>query len=224
MAGMIFAAAVVPELAHGRTEMQRSNCARTMNILGRGCLLYAADWDESMPSDRWLSSVANIHYIGEVIKSSGAHTTIQNSVKCPAARRYGYAMLADMVGRKLSTVPDPARSVLVFETTDLEANVVGGKPSAGHTRHGSMNILLANGSIEHRPSRVETLLWSLPPLPPAEPAEAMPSPAKPHKAEVIKPEKLPDNPADPASTELNTEQDRTPPRKPSRHPASRADD
>ena len=81
MAGMVFAAAVVPELAHERTEHQRNNCARTLNILGRGCLLYSADWDETLPADRWLSSVANIHYIGEVIKTSGAHTTIQNSVK-----------------------------------------------------------------------------------------------------------------------------------------------
>ena len=161
--GIFFAVVAFPYLANHRSDTRRVACAENLRLVGRGCLLYMADWDEKLPSDTWLSSIAGQKYIGEAIRSGAGHT-IQSTVKCPAAGRYGYAMLLDAVGRQLSAIPAPEQTVLVFETDDLRANVAGDKKLLAKTRHTHLNYLLATGTVESRLPKIAGLKWSLPPL------------------------------------------------------------
>ncbi len=161
--GIFFAVVVFPYLANHRSDTRRVACAENLRLVGRGCLLYMADWDEKIPSDTWLSNIAGQKYIGEAIRTGVGHT-IQSTVKCPVTSRYGYALLSDAVGRQFSGITSPDQLVLAFETDDLRANVVGDKRLLAKTRHTHLNYLLASGTVETRVAKVAGLKWSLPPV------------------------------------------------------------
>jgi prepilin-type processing-associated H-X9-DG protein len=108
---------LMPVLKQAREKAQLASCTSNMKQLCLAALMYAQDWDETLPNENWPKDLEP--YIG--------NTTL---FRCPAApERIGYALNAALAAGKMGDVKNPAETVFFFEA-DVPDDVAFGGPEA----------------------------------------------------------------------------------------------
>lgn len=126
----IMAAILFPTFATSREKARQTSCMANLKGIALGLLEYAADnGDRLPPADGW--TAATLPY-----------TKNTQIFVCPQAwegGHTGYALVARWAGTKLSNMPDPANTILLYE-------VENGQPVYRH--NGGMNVGYADGHVK----------------------------------------------------------------------------
>lgn len=130
---VILAAILFPVFSQAKLAAQKTACLSNVKQLGLAHIIYTADNNDRFPlGPNWNQAVAKyvkndaVWYCPIVAKEHG-----------PGAS--GYAFNREMGGVEASKIPDPARSILLFESQVLEVGFVGGKADlADPPRHGQV--------------------------------------------------------------------------------------
>jgi hypothetical protein len=132
------AAILFPVFSQAKVAAQRTQCMSNLKQLGLATLMYASDYDETLPAaSAWMDAT----------KQYG--TTPTNS-KCPLVNDgHGYAMNDALSKKKIAKIAKPESVILLFETADLGDNAHGKPPALGTPapRHGSRTISYVNGAV-----------------------------------------------------------------------------
>jgi prepilin-type processing-associated H-X9-DG protein len=97
-------------------QAQQATCLSNLKQLALAALMFANDHDQQLPeADKWMDELAP--YIKD-----------PKILQCPAAPqlKYGYAMNAALSGQLLDKIPQPASTVLFFESDLGTRNAAGG--------------------------------------------------------------------------------------------------
>jgi type II secretory pathway pseudopilin PulG len=150
----IMAAMLLPALARAKSKAQSVQCLNNVKQLNLAIIMYADDYQGKLPSpENWCDLVKP--YLG----GSDA------AFKCGAQpnARCSYAFNASLAGRKISDVPAPAETILVFSSDD-GWNQSGGEAVLEPHRHGNIFTYgCADGHAEVRRQGVLShLKWDVP--------------------------------------------------------------
>jgi prepilin-type processing-associated H-X9-DG protein len=136
---MLFMAAILfPVFSEARLAAMRTACLSNVKQVSLASLIYAADWDDKLPSPNgWADQIEDV---------------MTESMHCPEVRRdvgrdtYGYALNAFLAGKKSESFASPETAILVFETEKLERNASGGEADLAQKRHGNRpNVAFLDG-------------------------------------------------------------------------------
>lgn len=140
---LAFALLVLPMLLDDRADGVRRKCAGKMHLLATGALMYAQDWDETLPpGNQWLTDISEGKYVSGAARDrvgspAGAWCT------CPAVSAHGYAINAGIASHPLDQISGQA--VLLFETDSLGPDIAGSASSMARTRHRQLNLVYTTG-------------------------------------------------------------------------------
>lgn len=136
--GPILAAILFPVFSQAKVAAQRTACITNMKQGAVATLMYASDWDETLPpATVWMNAV--IPYTQKPV------------LQCPQVRDgHGYAMNDGVSRKKTNKIPAQHTTVLLFETDDLAYNAHGKPPAASipGPRHGSRTVSYVDGSTK----------------------------------------------------------------------------
>jgi prepilin-type processing-associated H-X9-DG protein len=106
---------LLPMLQQAREKAQAAACLSNMKQLGLAAMMYAQDWDETLPSEEWPQQLQPYLKNTQVLK-------------CPSApeREVAFALNQAVAGAKLADVKRPGEVVLFFETGGPEDIPFGG--------------------------------------------------------------------------------------------------
>jgi len=139
---------VVPLVRRERARRQNAVCRDNTEALAQALRMYLADNDGVIPPPaRWCDALTP--YVSD--------TTV---LVCPAARnqRCSFALSAALAGTKVSTVPDPGHTVMLFES-DAGWNAAGGSELLpDRPRHlGADYYVFADGHVQWMPRKKRAL-------------------------------------------------------------------
>lgn len=128
---------VCPCVCGGNFATPKKGCLSNLKQLSQSLLVYAAANDDLAPFQEWMTCLV-------------PGTTGENVGSCPLVvkddKQYGYAMNAEIIGSKLSTL-DPT-TVAMFDTDALGASVIANL-AARANRHGlGGNVGRVDGSAK----------------------------------------------------------------------------
>jgi prepilin-type processing-associated H-X9-DG protein len=147
------AAMVLPALAKAKSKAQTINCVNNVKQLSLGMMMYANGNSNAYPlADGWCDAIRN--QVGAV-----------QVFRCPSdsqGSRSAYAFNTNLSGVSLSSVKNPATTVLIFEC-DGGWNVSGGSETVvRNPRHGQRLVVgFADGHVESvSTSQLGRLRWT----------------------------------------------------------------
>lgn len=158
---------LVPIMAQAREKAMQAACATNLKQLCLATLMFAEDWDETLPvpeaavrppvppetgltKDNW-------------VRALEPYLANRQVFRCPAAPELevGYAFNQALLGRKLGDIPNPVQTVLLFES-DLggESPVGGVEALVAEARHaGLVNLGFVDGHVKaHTVERAREML------------------------------------------------------------------
>lgn len=106
----------------------RDLCVLNLKMIGIGLIMYSSDYDDRFPSaGRWMDGVV-------------PYMRSEDSFACPKVRlqypadvtggkgkgQYGYALSSQIVGRHEEKIEEPGKKIMLFDSSRLERNVIGG--------------------------------------------------------------------------------------------------
>lgn len=101
-------------------------CLSNMKHIGNMLALYAEDNHQRLPLDNWMDATK-------------AYRKNEDLLTCPVVRRsggmFGYALNASVVGKAMTSLGDPRKEVMAFETAALAKNVVMNLAGRNRNRH-----------------------------------------------------------------------------------------
>jgi prepilin-type processing-associated H-X9-DG protein len=140
----VFLAGCLKPYFAARAVARKSECLGRMRQLSAAVLMYAADWNETLPPGRQWSDLAARDLPPEALKTA---------FRCPSARSpYGYALNRRVGGLSLARVDAPAETVMLLESDAIKDNPLGGPESvpAPGRHNGAGNFGFLDGSVRWR--------------------------------------------------------------------------
>ncbi|MFQ5808581.1 MAG: DUF1559 domain-containing protein [Armatimonadota bacterium] len=126
-----------PFVVRGRTQARQTACLSNIKQLSLACLMYATDWNDTLPSAADPQGLQN--QIMPYVRNAGLFV-------CPdAPNEPGYAFNPNLAGKTLKSISQPANTPMLW---DAGAQPGGVQPAAGATtgRHnGGDNVSFADG-------------------------------------------------------------------------------
>lgn len=127
---------LMPIFARAREKAQQASCLSNLKQLAAGCLMYAQDHDETMPTETWVKDI--LPYV-------------QNEAvfACPSRPnlKIAYALNEEVLGLSLARIARPAETVLLFESNMGGDSPVGGARDLpeGGVHNGGVNLAYVDG-------------------------------------------------------------------------------
>lgn len=113
LVGLLLAVILFP-LSVGGGKSPGVGCVSNIKQVTTGLLIYAADFDDLIPTGQWQTAIQ------PYVKNPEVYT-------CPEIRKRGrengYAMNETIAGKPLASFSHPAMTVAIFETSDLTGNL-----------------------------------------------------------------------------------------------------
>lgn len=103
--GSGISAALLPMFQQAKEKAVASACISNMKQLCLAAMMYAQDWDETLPSEQWPQQLEPYLKNAEIYQCPGAKE-----------RQYAFAINEALIGAKLSDIKRPAETVLFFES------------------------------------------------------------------------------------------------------------
>jgi prepilin-type processing-associated H-X9-DG protein len=130
----IMAAILFPVFFGARSKAMEASCLANQKQLGTAMLMFAADHNDVLPDkNNWPSQLL-------------PYTNNPKLTKCPADKSpaaVSYAMNAALSGKKMSALPNPATTILLYETAQPGISPSGDPATAPlPNRHNKGNIFL----------------------------------------------------------------------------------
>jgi prepilin-type processing-associated H-X9-DG protein len=138
---LVLPAVLLPLLAQRRFPTRQVDCLSNIKKTAAGQLLYAADFDGILtPKERW-------------VEVSMAYVNSPSDFQCPQVKTssFAFALNEFVAGETLSTIKNPAKTVMLFEPKDAKINASGYPvtDSARPPRHsGKNNVAMMDGSAQ----------------------------------------------------------------------------
>lgn len=108
-----------------RDSARRAMCLANMRQLAMAMMMYAQDHENRLPpANRWCDAI-------------NPYTRNQAIFKCPADKaKYSYAMNFNLSKRAITAIPNPAKTVMLFESTQGRKNATDvGRSWPARSRH-----------------------------------------------------------------------------------------
>ncbi len=130
---------LAPVMQQAREKAITTSCQSNIKQLCLAVLMYAQDWDETLPGPEWVNEIM------PYIKNEAVFV-------CPAQPdlTVGYAFNEALLGALLGDIPMPAETIILFDS-DLgdEAPVGGSEALPEEGRHnGGVNVGFADGHVK----------------------------------------------------------------------------
>jgi hypothetical protein len=132
-ATLILSAVLFPVFQQARTMAESSACMESLKNIGNATLMYSADHDDRLPHREWTDAA---------VTYSTASRLSCGTVAPQGPAGHGYALNRDAVGALWAAVEDPDSTLMIFDSSLLGANVMGGEellPQPPRHRGGGVN-------------------------------------------------------------------------------------
>lgn len=149
----ILAAMLLPAFAKARGKAEQIQCVNNVRQLCLAVIMYAdGNKGQLPPTNRWCDAISP--YLGTSASTRAFRCPTRPDQDCT------YSANAQLEGKQLSDLKNPAMTVLVFES-NAGRNQAGGPPVTTQNHRGSGCVGFADGHVEVVPAaRLDSLIWT----------------------------------------------------------------
>ena len=143
-----------PVFVKARMVQQRTACMQRLRDQATDLQIYANSNDDRLPNANWMDAISPILAPDQNLKL--LHRREMRDLHCPAVPRSnsGYAFNMALLSVAVKTVPNPSKTVLTFDSTDLQWNATATPSDAPQEgRHdGKNNFSFLDGHVKALPA------------------------------------------------------------------------
>jgi prepilin-type processing-associated H-X9-DG protein len=139
---------ILPDLNSGKSSLQTQTCLTNLGELARATNLYAADFDDHIPSKAWNSALTP--YLHD-------RPDYELMFACPVQRRMdpessGYALNSAVAGKQMKSIGTPNTTILIFDSEPTNPGAIASTDqmaSPGRHEHGRVNnVVFVDGNVK----------------------------------------------------------------------------